>query len=316
VSTTQHIDDAVETYIEAVRAGLTDVPEEDRVELLEDVAGHVREIADEFGPEDLEARLGTPQQFTEELRASAGYGPIEEVVPEPAPRISRVRVWLDDHVRTEANRALWRKLEPGWFAVRGAAIVYVLVSAVHAPEPVGFAAIVAGAVASLTLGDRRVTQPKWISRARIAGEVAFVVFAVVLLHNASHRVQYIDYGGNATQFHPCLRDSGGRPIGNLYAFDRAGQAIPQFFLTDENGRPIDNLCPDQSLHNGKPVQTDYAHDVNGAPVYGVFPRKQVEATPIPTENGVTITTTPVAPPAVVFPQLAPPTTEAPAQPQP
>jgi uncharacterized membrane protein len=302
--------DAVEAYINEVRERLADVPEEDRVDLLDDVAAHVREIADEFGAEALHERLGTPEEFTTELRASAGYGAptgSEEAPPAPS-RLRRSVRWIDSTFRTDANRALWRKLEPGWFVLRGV-LAGFLVSRVTGAGGFGVVLMAAGAVASYRLGDRRpATQKPSVRRLRVAAEVGLALVALATLHSSSDRIIYVDSGGPAFAGDPCLRDGTGQPIGNLYAFDPQGQLIPQFFLTDQAGRPIQNLCPDAVTKNGYPVGTEYVRDVNGAPVYGVFPRKQT-ATNFDQETN-TMTKEPVVPPAVVFPQLSPPTTAA------
>jgi hypothetical protein len=308
--TSTHVD-LVESYINEVRERLADVPEEDRVELLDDVASHVREIADEFGADELETRLGSPAAFTDELRASAGYASEPDAAAPSPSLLRRSLASLNAAVRTDANRELWRKLEPGWFVVRGLLFGYVLWSATGAHDDLlRLLVLLAAAVVSFKLGERRpATQATWLRRARIGAEVALVVVALAALDSKSDRVVYYDSGGSIER-DPCLRDSAGRPIGNLYAFDPSGQLIPQFFLTDQAGRPIDNLCPDQVTIDENGVDTSYARDVNGAPVYGVFPRKQNQAVMSP--DGQTMTPKPVAPPAVVFPQLAPPTSAAPA----
>lgn len=67
-------------YLTEVRAELADLPATELEEVLEDVAGHLDEIAreleaggNEITAESLTARLGTPHQYAEELRAAAGY---------------------------------------------------------------------------------------------------------------------------------------------------------------------------------------------------------------------------------------------------
>jgi HAAS domain-containing protein len=316
--------DVVEAYISDVRARLADVPEEDRADLLEDVASHVREIADEFGPESLQDRLGSPADFAAELRASAGYADVAEEPAAPS-RMRRAGRAVAGRVRTDANRELWRKLEPGWWVVRGVLVGYLALWMTGAhPEFIprlgnshllGLGVLVVGAVGSFKLGERRpATQSLWLRRTRIAAEVGLVFFALTYVGDAgSTHVVFVD-NGVVAQPDACLRDSAGRPISNLYAFDASGQAIPQFFLTDEAGRPIDNLCPDQvEIGADGPPKTTYAKDTNGAPVYGVFPRQQTVQVPDPATGNVT--ERPVTPPAVVFPQLATTTTTPEAAPQ-
>jgi hypothetical protein len=321
VTTTQAVE-AVEAYINEVRERLADVPDEERVDLLDDVAAHVREIAEEFGADQIRDRLGSPEEFTDELRASAGYAPPAEHAAGLSPSLwSRMRSWLDKHVRTAANRALWRNLEPGWFVLRGVMAGFAL-SRLTRSGAFAVVVMIAGAVASYRLGERRPSPQRVLARrARIAAELLLVVVALGLFNDSRHdRYVYVDGGPSGYGGDPCLRDSAGRAIGNLYAFDPSGAAIPRFFLTDQAGRPIDNLCPQEAPDvTGEPAETTYARDTNGNPVYGVFPRQQQHLQRDATTGE--ITKSPVSPPAVVFPQLSPTvsesttTTEAPA-PQP
>ncbi|MEV5961549.1 hypothetical protein AB0L70_07270 [Kribbella sp. NPDC051952] len=74
---------AVAIYLAQVRAELSDLPPGELEDVLDDVSGHLTEVAAEFepGPEGgptlaaLQERLGTPQQYADELRTAAGYPP-------------------------------------------------------------------------------------------------------------------------------------------------------------------------------------------------------------------------------------------------
>jgi HAAS domain-containing protein len=70
---------AVATYLAQVRAELSDLPPGELEDVLEDVAGHLTEVAGEFEEEPtaaaLQERLGTPGQYAAELRTAAGYPP-------------------------------------------------------------------------------------------------------------------------------------------------------------------------------------------------------------------------------------------------
>jgi hypothetical protein len=190
----------------------------------------------------------------------------------------------------------------------------MLVPRVAGSHLLGLVVLAAGAAGSFALGERRPsTQSRRLREARVAAEVLLALFGLAYMADASHnRVEYVDSGGvySAPSPDPCLRDSAGRAIGNLFAFDSTGKAIPQFFLTDQAGRPIDNLCPEQA-NADNPAQTAYAHDVNGAPVYNVFPRSQQRVL-IDPATGKASPAAAVPPPALVLPQLAPATAQTPA----
>jgi hypothetical protein len=106
-----------------------------------------------------------------------------------------------------------------------------------------------------------------------------------------------------------LVNGSGANITNLYADGPDGTLLDPVLLYDQDGHPVDNLCPDFDSQ-GRPLATQYSKDVNGAPVINAFPRKQalslqpgVEASGgQPAQPALTV---PVSPPAVVVPKLAP-----------
>nr|WP_238350708.1 hypothetical protein [Kribbella shirazensis] len=65
-----------------VRSELSDLPPGELEDVLQDVSGHLTEVVGEFDAEptleDLQARLGTPRQYADELRTAAGYPPRTE----------------------------------------------------------------------------------------------------------------------------------------------------------------------------------------------------------------------------------------------
>ncbi len=70
---------AVAIYLAEVRAELSDLPPGELEDVLEDVTGHLAEVAAEFETEPttagLQERLGTPREYADELRNAAGYPP-------------------------------------------------------------------------------------------------------------------------------------------------------------------------------------------------------------------------------------------------
>jgi uncharacterized membrane protein len=68
---------AVASYLTQVRAELDDLPPGELEDVLQDVTDHLTEVAAELGEApsfgDLQARLGTPRQYADELRTAAGY---------------------------------------------------------------------------------------------------------------------------------------------------------------------------------------------------------------------------------------------------
>ncbi|MGI5505282.1 HAAS signaling domain-containing protein [Lentzea sp. CA-135723] len=72
----------VEHYLAGMRAALDDLPPHEVAEIMEDVEAHVAELSTELGDgETLEQRLGSPEQYAQELRQAAGYPSRTERLP-------------------------------------------------------------------------------------------------------------------------------------------------------------------------------------------------------------------------------------------
>ncbi|NGY57730.1 hypothetical protein G7043_02155 [Lentzea sp. NEAU-D13] len=72
----------VEYYLAGMRAALDDLPPNEVAEIMEDVEAHVAELSTELGEnETIEQRLGSPEQYAQELRSAAGYPPRTERLP-------------------------------------------------------------------------------------------------------------------------------------------------------------------------------------------------------------------------------------------
>ncbi|WP_410591578.1 DUF1700 domain-containing protein [Amycolatopsis sp. lyj-23] len=93
---------AVRVYLARVRTALADLPAGEIEEILEDVRPHLAELEAELGEgarvEALIERLGTPESYAAELRASGGYpAPGEDatqVLATTAPSLARPRIAL------------------------------------------------------------------------------------------------------------------------------------------------------------------------------------------------------------------------------
>ena len=79
---------AVRTYLAQIRAELNDLPPHELEDVLDEVSGHLAEVAAEFDDEPtaaaLQERLGTPREYADELRTAAGYPPRTEPVDHAA----------------------------------------------------------------------------------------------------------------------------------------------------------------------------------------------------------------------------------------
>lgn len=94
---------AVRVYLARVRTALADLPASEIEEILEDVRPHLAELEAELGEgarvEALIERLGTPESYAAELRASGGYpapaeGTTQVLTTAKAPSLAKPRIAL------------------------------------------------------------------------------------------------------------------------------------------------------------------------------------------------------------------------------
>lgn len=244
--------DQISAYVAAVRAAL---PEASRDELTEDLAEHLAEVlADGVG--SLTDRLGPPDVYAAELRASAGF---VGGFPDPPPA-------RFDHLAQLRDRALRRLravdqrlgpllgyarasdfltlLRPAWWVLRGylAAMVLAwllddsgqpigLLPRVGGSELVALSLLTAGVLGSIWLGRRGIRLAPWPRYALYAGTAVLVLVALggFLDADSSTRgsyysdVQYADHYGH-------VRD--------VFVYDQQGRLVHGARLFDQDGQPI------------------------------------------------------------------------------
>ena len=253
----------VARYASAVRAAFADLPGPERELLLEDLEDHLAEVAAEAGG-PLSERLGRPEAYAAELRASAG-------LPASGARRRRTGSWLRETWGAQQGRHLWRaasahpagravieflpELRPAWWVVRGYLAVQaasVAISLLDAnlgglsfPVPqllgsrgLGLLAVAAVVTGSVVLGRRGTTRRGLVA----LGNVGLSVFAVAMLLELGASEAYDD------QYHPefVTTYSGpvsglradGREISNIFPFDADGKPLADVYLTDQEGRPV------------------------------------------------------------------------------
>jgi hypothetical protein len=205
-------------YATAVRAACADLPGPDRELLLEDLEDHLQEVAAEAGG-PLSERLGPPEAYAAELRASTGL---------PAPATLRGRgagSWLRRTWGAEQAGRLWQvasthpagravleflpELRPAWWVLRGYLAVQassVAISFLNAnlgglsfPVPqlfgsrvLGLLAATAAVIGSVALGRRGITRRGLV----VLGNIGLSVFAVTMLLELGASEAYDD------QYHP------------------------------------------------------------------------------------------------------------------
>jgi hypothetical protein len=328
VSTSTAVDLDVERYLKEIAPHLAALPLEERADLLEDLAQHLREIAAEPGP-PLAERLGSPEAYAAELLASAGVAPTGR--PRP-PLLARAATLAGRARGTWIGQEVGRLepvLRPAWWVVRAYLAVSLLsalersgsfpgfpIPRLFGNEAAGLLAVLVAVPLSVRLGRRRL--PPAGRLAVVGANVVLAFFALALLDRVgAPEVYYVtDPSGAPPPYNGgCLSNGSGQRITNLYAYDTEGRLLDPVLLYDQNGQPVDNLCPEYD-DQGRRLSTEYRQDTNGAPVINAFPRRQSAwvqpqqpydgaRPPMTMQPDATI---PVRPPAVVVPKLAPTTT--------
>jgi len=192
----------LDAYLDALRECFADLPTAERTELLDDVAGHLAEVAAEDG-RPLADRLGPPEQYAAELRAAAGLPAPGTAATTAIGRWKRRFVRLDRRVGPvfgyDRASDFPRQLAPAWWVLRGYAAAAVLLWAVDGPSLVpriggnawaGGLITAAAIVASVWLGRRR---PRAVPVRALAGAAQLVFVGLVLAAVAQAAVVFDRY---------------------------------------------------------------------------------------------------------------------------
>jgi hypothetical protein len=248
-------------YLDRVAAALADVPADDRDELLDDLRAHLAEVAAEIETEDgatLESRLGTPEEYAAELRASAGFGP---AVPPGRPRRAR------RGPRTLA-RAAWARpevgavvdflpeLRPAWWVLRGVAVALILAQVLGLRLLVGILLAVPAVVLSVRYARGAGRTRFWragLVTANVVGLLALAGLVLVRVGSVglagaygpdqpvapAYQVYQQDpQGGGVLTYNMGTVDGTGGSLVNIYPYDKNGRPLHDVLLYDQDGNPI------------------------------------------------------------------------------
>ena len=266
-------DAEVRDYLDAVRARLSDLDPEEREHLLSDTEASLLEAAEDEVELPLEVRLGTPERFARELRAAAG-------LPEVPVRDARpgLLVRLAAHRRVVAARGIARELAPVWWVARAFAGLTVLAQlfgddwSVRYPvitsvlgKPLGWFLLLGAIAGSVALGRReRGAARRWPLVMNLAFAVAAGWVVVTMAGNAGAIGMRVVYVGSSSP----VKQSGlawdGRPIGNVYPYDRQGRLLQDVRLYDDTGTPLE-------IRRGESRPRRVVLDRSGKRLFNAFP---------------------------------------------
>jgi hypothetical protein len=246
--------DEITAYVDAVRESLADLPADVRDELIEDLPEHLAEVLAD-GDGTLVDRLGTPEAYAADLRASAG---LVGGFPDPPPSRDRLR----DLIQALARRAgrvdvaagpllgyaraseFLTLLRPGWWVLRGY-LAAMLAAAVldDSGQPMGLLPRVGGSeavavvllgvavLASVWLGRRTPGLPRGPRTAVHAAAAVLVLVAIGGFLDADQSARGSSYD-----------DAGySDPYGNVrdvFVYDSQGHLVTDARLLDQDGQPI------------------------------------------------------------------------------
>jgi hypothetical protein len=252
----------VRDYLAAVSRELADLPADERDDLLEDLDSHLHEVIAE-GEGTLEQRLGPPEQYAAELRASAGLSSSDRstasVLHRAVNSMSTSAMWrrTAEHPWTRATVAFLPQLRPAWWIVRawlaagivagfyrqrgrlnGGSITDVYRDSGVWPggyghRYIGVILLVIAIPISIQLGRRSVRgSARWLVIAGNALAAVLLLPAIAALGGVTNYVQ----SGQAIPIDG-LFDNGNQ-VTNIYPYDAQGQPLDHVRLFDQNGQPL------------------------------------------------------------------------------
>jgi len=321
--TTATISAPAAKYLDDVRTGLSDLPDDDIEEVLQDLAAHIAEL----GEVDLHEALGTPEHFISEFRASAG------LVGDESRGQGRIRRTVG--VGVDTLERSWRRLAEAfapltsplnrrrddirtfWIWSRGilglSAYLWItngwLSGDQHWLLNGGFlgrlVAVVAATTASVRLAEQR---GRWWGRTNRATSLAIAALIFLAIVTPRYAASPEDYAYESVEdLAPALLIGPNGPIQNLYAYDLEGNQV-DVLLYDEYGNPILTL-PEYAYEEadtyagvGEPFiwegyELRFAADTYGRPIGNLYPLARYEWT----ETGAR--SAPQPPPVVGIPEL-------------
>jgi len=241
-------------YLDGVAAALADLPEDDRADLLDELATHLDEIAAE-GTSPLESRLGSPADYAAELRASAGLPTVRSRGRTAADVMSRLRA-LRRRADVAAVERFLVSVRPAWWVARAWVLVALLtwfgqphwlrsLAVVPNLGSTGLSVFVllGAVVLSVQLGWQRRLRARWLVAA--VNLAALVGLGPVLL-TVNEAVLYGTFDYYYGDPEPLRVDrvpregvyAAGNRVWNVYAYDAAGQMLHDVRLYDQDGSPI------------------------------------------------------------------------------
>jgi hypothetical protein len=295
VNTSTDLRPEVTAFLARVRERLTDLPEDERDELLDGLEADLSEQLAEGGT------LPDAAAYAAELRTAAGLPGVRRARLAPVPLgslLDRARkrfATVTDH--DSASRQAWallQALRPAWWVLRAWIAVTLIDQSVGPWEFVslwptlgapfvGPLVLGVAVVVSTLIGLGRLWPGSGPDRSTAARLVllGLNVLAVVapLTFNGDGSQQYF-YSNAAravpVRIHsdqPSRLQSGRDVVRNIYAYDMSGQPLRGVQLFDQEGRPV-AVAPQSSMGRGKQREVTCPWFNGTTPLFNVYPLPQ------------------------------------------
>jgi hypothetical protein len=274
--------DEITAYVEGVRTALAGLPEATRDELIEDLPEHLAEVMAE-GSGTLIERLGTPEAYASELRATAGFVggfpeppvsnwvPLTEVRDDVLRLLGKADVKVGPVIGYEKASDFLVLLRPGWWVLRGylAAMVisYLfddsrssmgLLPRIGGSDLFALVLLLGCVIVSILLGRRAVAGlVPWARYALWSGTTVLVLFALGGFLSADSSSRTAGYSDTSNY-------GGGNPYSNVqdvFVYDSQGHLVQNARLFDQDGSPIQlgqglpAVCTDPDTGDSNPSRS-------------------------------------------------------------
>ena len=314
-------EDQVTAYLYAVRAALGDLPEATRDELLEDLPEHLAEVLADSGGTLVE-RLGPPEEYAAELRASIGF---VGGFPDPPPdRNAELRAAVLLRLG-QADRRLGPLigyplvsdflvlLRPAWWVLRGylAAMVLAwlanggsqsmgLLPRIGGSSLVALALIVACVIGSIWFGRRSFSLAAGPRVGLYAGSVVLVLVGLGGFLYADSTQVNSDSGYSDGSTYTDVSNPADN-VQDVFVYDNQGRLIEGARLFDQDGTAItlgNPYCTDEDTgESAHSKQMGYPYCPQAAPFANPSAERSAGPSPSAGSASTGVPSTPVSPSA-------------------
>ncbi|MGH8946462.1 MAG: hypothetical protein ACRDVL_09955 [Acidimicrobiia bacterium] len=230
-------------FLEQVSAGLGDLPEEERDEVVQDLSAHLAELSDD----EIVSVLGAPAAFVAEFRASAGLdrpGRLTGLLGVTRARLESWSTRLSYLTRWPRVRQLWVWTR-GWLvlsmlaAIEGGVAFYRFpIPAIGDRTAIGLMTLAGATWLSVWLDQRPGGHVRKLASAAYSAFGIWALAAGLLGAFALGRAgAFIDPQSEVEMYGFPIVGQNGVQVENIYAYDLEGNPI-EVLLFDQLGRPL------------------------------------------------------------------------------